>query len=448
VKKTINFCIILLAILQLNAQKSYEPFVRTLSQTGLSSYYSEDLEANIGSWIKNENDVVSKMLGKFQAYEKDLDYITKDFGLPWFIKYIPAANTGMDVHFQSKTDGARGIWPLEYQIAKKYDLISNSYEDERLSFIKSSEAACQYIKTLYSIYKDWQKAILAFSIGPVRVNQLIRINGTVHFNEFYTNLSSKEKEPLNQFYSAMTVLYYADTFGIKPVPYQIIPIDTVSCELPTTFKTIEKFTNIAVETLVDLNPSILRKTVPALKGTRYFNVPKVSKQAYQNSRDTIYTYTKYILHPFSIYDTMVKIIDSVEYIDLVQRPFGDISKGKRIIVSIENTKKKSVISGGNDSSIANGQTTKDSLVVKELTSPKQVKLVWITYTVKRKDALYTLSDVFDCTIKEIKRWNNMRGNGIFIGQRLRIKVPENRLYYYKKINRMNRAQKMARAKQD
>ena len=120
-KNITGFCTVLLAILQLNAQKSYEPFVKTLSQTGLSSYYSKDLEANINSWIKNENEVVSKMLGKFQAYEKDLEYITKDFGLPWFIKYIPAANTGLDVHFQSKTDGARGIWPLEYQIAKKYD---------------------------------------------------------------------------------------------------------------------------------------------------------------------------------------------------------------------------------------------------------------------------------------------------------------------------------------
>ncbi|MDA8896168.1 LysM peptidoglycan-binding domain-containing protein [Bacteroidia bacterium] len=447
-KNITGFCTVLLAILQLNAQKSYEPFVKTLSQTGLSSYYSKDLEANINSWIKNENEVVSKMLGKFQAYEKDLEYITKDFGLPWFIKYIPAANTGLDVHFQSKTDGARGIWPLEYQIAKKYDLISNSYEDERLSFVKSSEAACQYLKTLYGIYKDWQKAILAFSIGPVRVNQLIRTNGTVHFNEFYTNLSNKEKEPLNQFYSAMTVLFYADTFGIRPIPYQRIPTDTVSCELPATFKTIEQFTNIAAETLADLNPSILRGSVPALKGTRFFKVPKTSKQAYQNSRDTIYTYSKYILHPFSIYDTMVKIIDSVEYIDLVQRPFGDFSVGKRIIVSIENTNKKSAMAGDNGSSSADSQTISDGREVKEISVKKQVKLVWITYIVKRKDALYTLSDIFDCTIKEIKRWNNMRGNGIYIGQRLRIKVSENRLYYYKKVNRMSRAQKIARAKQD
>ncbi len=447
-KKIINFCIILLAVLQLNAQKSYEPFVKNLSQTGLSSYYSKDLEANINSWVKNEDEVVSKMLGKFQAYEKDLDYITKNFGLPWFIKYIPAANTGMDVHFQSKANGSRGIWPLEYQIAKKYNLISNSYEDERLSFIKSSEAACQYLKTLYGIYKDWQKAILAFSIGPVRVNQIIRTNGTVHFNEFYPYLSNKEKEPLNQFYSAMTVLFYADTFGIKPIPYQTILIDTVSCELPTTFKTIEKFTTIAVETLVAINPSILRNTVPALSGTKYFNIPKTSKSSYQNSRDTIFTYTKYILHPFSIYDTMVKIIDSVEYIDLVKRPFGDISKGKRIIVSIENTNKKSTIDRDNNSSGADSNTTAISPKVKKVVVQKQDKLVWITYSVKRKDALYTLSDVFDCTIKEIKRWNNMRGNGIFIGQRLRIKVPENRLYYYKKINRMSRAQKFARAKQD
>ena len=451
-KRILVFCFVFLVLFQSKAQRNYEPFVKTLSQTGLPSYYSNDLRVNIDSWVSNKDDVVSAMLGKFQAYEKDLEYITKEFGLPWFIKYIPAANTGLNVHFQSEIDGAKGIWPIEYQIAKKYNLVSNSYEDERLSFLESSETACEYIKALYGIYKDWQKTILAFRIGPVRVNQLIRTHGTVHLNDFYDKLSDSEKEPINQFYAAMTVFHYADTFGIKPIPYKRILIDTASCSYPATFETIERFTGIPQQTLKTINPSLLRNAVPAVTGPNCFNIPKDLKKVYEQNRDTIETYTKYTIHPPTIYDTLVNIIDSIEYIDLVKRPFGDFSPGKRTIVSIQNTKRDSTTGSNTNPHLGtekpNGNNQVIRIISSDSTQNQEVRMVWVRYTVKRKDALYSLSDVFDCTIQQTKKWNNMRGNGIYIGQKLKFKVPENKLAYYKKINKMTLAQKAKLAKKD
>ena len=459
-KKIVSFLLFFVVCFSAQAQGKYEKQVKSLSQTGLPLYYTADLEANIEAWISNEENITSDILGKFRAYEEDLEYITKSYGLPWFIKYIPAANTGLNVQFQSKLDGSKGIWPLDYQIAKKYNLNSNSFEDERLSFVESSEAACQYLKVLFGIYKDWQKAILAFRIGPVRVNQLIRENNTVHFNDFYKKLTAYEKEPINQFYAAMTVLYFADTFGIKSSPFNRIAVDTASCELPVTFNIIEKFTGIPQQTLIDLNPSLLRNAVPAVKGTNYFNLPLSTKGIDQENRDTIHTYTKYTLYPPMIFDTLVKIVDSIEYLEIVKRPFGDFAPGRRTIVSIQNTQKPRIESeiprkeipvksnDPKDIQAAKDNSKETSNINDTLVQrvPQPIKLVWVKYEIKKKDGLYTLSDIFDCNMTQIKKWNNMTGNGIFIGQKMQFMVPENKLSYYQKINSMTPEEKVALAK--
>ena len=150
-----------------------------------------------------------------------------------------------------------------------------------------------------------------------------------------------------------------------------------------------------------------------------------------------------IIKSISVFLIILFSISSVNAKTLTER----LKEGHKIRLGF-GTSVPWAMAGDNGSSSADSQTISDGREVKEISVKKQVKLVWITYIVKRKDALYTLSDIFDCTIKEIKRWNNMKGNGIYIGQRLRIKVSENRLYYYKKVNRMSRAQKIARAKQD
>ena len=452
-------------------QVKYAKYVKQMSQIGLPYYYNQDLEANIDAWLADKSKVTTKIYARFKSAEKNLDYALKSYGLPFFIKYIPAANSGINPFFQDANDGAKGIWPIEYSISKKYNLVSNSYQDERLDFEKSSDAACHYLRDLHDIYKDWQKAILAFRIGPVRVNQLMAESGSVNLADFYNKLSAVEKEPINQFYAALVVLKYADSLGLKIEPENKVPViktDTASCSLPTTYDIIEKFTGISQETLTSLNPDLLRKTVPALGKVGYFKLPAKSKARYQAQKDTITIYTLYTLYPPNIYDTLITIKDSIEYIDLAKRPFGDFSPGKRIIVAIINTPKDtsmSVPSGPIEikEPVKIVTKTEPKSVVKPKVEPKpdpvdepkpptteihKPKMVWVEYTVKKQDGLYTLSDIFDCTIEEVKQWNDMTGNGIFIGQKLKFKVDDAKLKEYKKIESMSTEQKLELAKKD
>jgi membrane-bound lytic murein transglycosylase D len=48
------------------------------------------------------------------------------------------------------------------------------------------------------------------------------------------------------------------------------------------------------------------------------------------------------------------------------------------------------------------------------------KTTTLTYRVRTGDTLSKIADKFDVTIAEIKRWNNLRGSSIGVGDRLKI----------------------------
>jgi membrane-bound lytic murein transglycosylase D len=66
--------------------------------------------------------------------------------------------------------------------------------------------------------------------------------------------------------------------------------------------------------------------------------------------------------------------------------------------------------------------------------------------VKKGDGLLLIADLFDCRVSDIRKWNGMKRDHIFKGQKLKIKVPKAKVTQYKKINTMTLAQKKKLAK--
>ena len=75
--------------------------------------------------------------------------------------------------------GAAGLWQFMPATGKKYGLEINSLIDERMDPIRSTEAACRFLKSLYSIFNDWNLVIAAYNCGPGNVNKAIHRAGGV-----------------------------------------------------------------------------------------------------------------------------------------------------------------------------------------------------------------------------------------------------------------------------
>ncbi|MFN5217403.1 MAG: LysM peptidoglycan-binding domain-containing protein [Sphingomonadales bacterium] len=397
------------------AANVWENRIRAFEQVGLPHFYNAAVQRKIDTLLINDNRKTSIMAGRQMAFQPYIDHARQIYTLPWFIRFLPAANTALETRY-TDADGSTGIWPLNFSMGKKYGLKQTSILDERRSLSASSDAACHYLKDLQGIYRDWMKTIVAFRIGAVRLNQAIRQAGnSLKFDDIYEHLTPAEQQHIVNFYATLVVMYHFEETGLPKDAYPVIKSDTATthCLLPISF--FEEKTGITASELQQLNPEFKSSVIPWFTEPATFHIPASKRTAYLKVRDSLCIMHKMKGYIPVVYDTITTVKDSITYVEI--KPRGE--RGLEPAGSSNST-----------------------------STPAPPAKVWVLYKVKPGDGFYTLSDVFDCTITEVKSWNGIRSNTLVAGSMLRFYVPYARKYQYEQINRMNAVEKRNIANKD
>jgi hypothetical protein len=110
-----------------------------------------------------------------------IEPILKRNNIPDDFKYVAVIESGL--YNTVSSAGATGFWQLMEDIGKKYELEINSEVDERYNVEKSTEAACNYIRDAYSLFKNWTLAAASYNMGINGVQkQLERQKANNYYN--------------------------------------------------------------------------------------------------------------------------------------------------------------------------------------------------------------------------------------------------------------------------
>ena len=204
------------------------------------------------------------MLGLAKLYFPLFDEMLDRHNLPLELKYLAVVESALNPLAVSPS-GAVGLWQFKINSGRMFDLEVNSYIDERMDPVKSTEAACKYLEDLYRIFGDWHLVMAAYNAGPGVVrNAIERADGETRFWHLYDYLPEAAQNYVPAFIAAAYVIQNASNHGIVAIPPMISfeQIDSVHVTEPVSFKAISDEIPVSMDILRFLNPSFRRGYIP------------------------------------------------------------------------------------------------------------------------------------------------------------------------------------------
>lgn len=326
--------------------------------------YNEVVRRYILRYVKHSPRQLAALQRKAEYYFPIFEDILAKHNLPYELCYMPVIESALNPQARSHM-GATGLWQFMPATGKKYGLEINSLVDERMDPIRSTEAACLFLKNLYTIFQDWNLVIAAYNCGPGNVNKAIhRAGGKRDFWSIYPYLPSETRGYLPIFIAASYAMNYAEAHGICPAtPLTTMASDTIVTTQRQHLKQIADNIDIPLAELRRLNPQYPRDIIPG--GKAYAICLPIEKAGlYIDKQDTILAYqAKELIH------------NRRDEIELLHR---------------------TSVNGGYS---INGVTY---------------------YKIKEGDTLGGIAKKFRVSVKQLKAWNGLKSDMIRAGKTLKI----------------------------
>jgi membrane-bound lytic murein transglycosylase D len=337
--------------------------------------YNASLENVIKSFLKNRKPSFERLMAISEYYFPMFEEHLAKYDVPLEIKYLAIVESALNPKAKSRV-GASGLWQFMYPTGKQFNLEVNSYVDERYDPLKATEAACQYLSSLYKIFGDWSLVLASYNAGPGNVSKAIRRSGgSQNYWNIRKNLPRETANYVPAFLATMYIYEYKKELGIKPKKAALtyFETDTIKVRREMSFKQVSELFDIPQDQVEFLNPIYKLNIIPFNEDKPHFlRLPKDKIGLFVSNEEAVYAYIDYV----------------------------------------KNGGEKA------QDAIAENSTPEETNVVEYKETKTKSKLAY--HSVRRGESLGLIEQKYDVSVSEIKKWNNLRSSTIKTGNKLKI----------------------------
>jgi membrane-bound lytic murein transglycosylase D len=403
--------------------------------------YNPHVKGFIELYAVRKRELVSRVMGLSQLYYPMFEEIFDKHNIPLELKHLAVIESALNPNARSRC-GATGLWQFMYPTGKMYGLNVNSYIDERSNVYKATEAAAEYLKSLYNMFGDWQMVLAAYNAGPGTISKAIRRSGG---KKTYWEIRPYLPLETQSYVPAFIAANYIMNFPAEHNIYASTPrktyfeVDTAVLKEPMSFEQISAALDVPIEDIIYFNPQYRKGVIPA--GGNSLTLTKAKIGTFITNETEIYAAIKSQQLESAENIVVVKEIQKThtvrngEKLSTIARKYGvtiadlkswnyigksGIKAGKKLVVYVkQNTPAtKSDAPKAPQSNVASKTTASDNKVkLADNSSNKAVKI----HQVNKGETLYGISKKYGISMDKLIKINNLKQNPrLQLGQKIKL----------------------------
>jgi len=398
-----------------------------LDQQSPFSFVANDATiAMIKLYAYKRKRLTSRMLAYGELYFPIFEEYLIKYDMPLELKYLPIVESALNPKAKSRS-GAGGLWQFMPKTAMMYDLSITSYVDKRFDPYLASDAACQYLKFLHSIYDDWSMALAAYNAGPGNVNKAIRRSGgKTTYWEIRPYLFKETQNYVPAFIAANYIMNYASEHNLYPKKplFLGLEVDTIHICDRIEFEVLEEWLGYEIGKLKYLNPKFISNVIPKPDSVDYIYLPNFLIGDFIMNEDSIYKYSS-LENKYLVAANKPKKVLKTHYVKSGEslRTIAKKYKCTEQEIKAWNLMSSNYVKSGKKLSIyVDGSTTHSSSSTKTEVKQETFSGEYIYYTIRKGDTLWDIAQKYKgVSVDDLKRHNSsLNSNNLKTGTKIKI----------------------------
>lgn len=233
-----------------------------------------DKELQINTYLHSSTLFLMKRANRWLP---SIDSILKRNGIPDDFKYLPLIESALINDVSPKE--AVGFWQILKTSGKELGLEITKEVDERYDPLKSTQAACKYLKKAYAKFGNWTLVAASYNRGMGGMERAVENQKVKSYYDLFLN--DETSRYVFRILAIKEIYEHPEKYGFKLKPEHLYQAeDFRHVEVKESIKSLVDFANaqgINYKLLKRYNPWLREESLKVKKGKNYFLAIPVHK---------------------------------------------------------------------------------------------------------------------------------------------------------------------------